>query len=392
MREYNRKLDMLEKQVSRRGLDRDRDEFPEEEDPPERSSGADEDCAADDDSGHLTQHQIHHIFEKLAIHRRRLNGRGYAYTSDVNEEQERTYPGCELLTRNKVEESWDDWKNEDAKRLFRRRAREGGYDRDERHDIERREAERREVDEEDLSCGRDERQESKYPRIRALSQEQFEAVFVSLAERCAELNRWGYPYVADVHDEQRERFRHTRPASAAEVERAFDRRGRHRKNESRRDGADRDGDDEDWHGRAEGEGSLREHQRSGDVGVERTFQIFDEILLGGDRHGALFPGGYLPELRVVNQRLAERGESHLGDEDELKRHWIQYLLFAAKGREEQGRVRRRRPAREESYAHEDHAAATLEVDFEPPGLDTRPIRENGHAAGERANGRKRKPE
>src|ERR1022692_3736034 len=105
MREYNRKLDMLEKQVSRRGLDLDRDEFPEKEDPPERSSGADEDCADDDDSGHLTQHQIHHIFEKLAIHRRRLNGRGYAYTSDVNEEQERTYPGCELLTRNKVEES-----------------------------------------------------------------------------------------------------------------------------------------------------------------------------------------------------------------------------------------------------------------------------------------------
>ena len=54
-----------------------------------------------------------------------LNGRGYPYTSDVNDEKEIVYPDSELLTRDEIEEAQDDWRNEDGKRLFRPRTATG---------------------------------------------------------------------------------------------------------------------------------------------------------------------------------------------------------------------------------------------------------------------------
>src|ERR1700735_2569552 len=124
MREYGHRLDVLEQQVSQHSWERD------QTDPAQGLQQRSEDAISECDSSYrergrrdaepsqLNERQIHHLFNELAIQRRLLNGRGFPYTVDVNEEQRRIYPGSELLTMYEVEAAWDDWKNEDGKQLF----------------------------------------------------------------------------------------------------------------------------------------------------------------------------------------------------------------------------------------------------------------------------------
>ena len=392
IREYDHRLNALEKQVVRR--DWDRDDGPND---PARRERAEDDPAADnysseeacDDSGEtpcLNHRQLHHLFEKLAIQRSTLNRRGYPYTSDVNDEQLRVYPTSRLLTREEVEAAWDDWRDGDGKRLFRRYRGESGLDR-----TERRGGGHLDREEGDPVRDRGDRRENEAGdrELRRLSQEEFEAILCSLRQDGAELSRWGYPYTADIHDKQREKFEHTHPATAAEVERAFERwdgRRAYGSDIRREDDFEPDDGDEAGRSRAKGEENSREPHRS--PAGERTFRIFDEILLSGE----------LPGLSAVNRRLAERGEARFDDDEALQGEWREYLVVNAKAREEhiihdspRREVHGQRDEHDNATSHEPQRGAAVKVDPDAPGSERKSSRVNGNPVDERGNGRGRKP-
>jgi hypothetical protein len=132
LREYNHRLDDLERNVapgsyaSRRDDTRDNGEC-------ERADGDVIEAEAAEPAP-ITRHEIHRLFERLAIQRHVLNSRGYPYTGDVNEEREKVYPASELLDGRDVEVAWDDWRNEDGKSLFRANRRDTDNARDREHD------------------------------------------------------------------------------------------------------------------------------------------------------------------------------------------------------------------------------------------------------------------
>jgi hypothetical protein len=143
----------------------------------------------------LIETQIQHIFEQLARQHRSLNVRGYPFTSDVTDEQEMLFPSTRLVTRDEIEDAWDDWSDERCKYLFRRHRHRADGDHDRhyrRHHPDR------------------------------LRQSQWEVIFRELGRAGVRLDPHGFPMVDQVHEEQRERYPHTHPASREEIEEAWE--------------------------------------------------------------------------------------------------------------------------------------------------------------------------
>lgn len=386
--EYGRRLDALEKQVAQTPWDRDDDPS----DLPSVGRGrADDDVkviyrppaeiSCELEEPRLTQRQIHHLFEKLAIHRYSLNGREYPYTSDVNDERQRVYPSTELLTRGDVEEAWDDWRNDDGKRLFR-----GYYSDTDLDETEQRRKRRDEnQDERYRDRGNGNKNQTDDLGLSRLSQEKFAAIFRALYRDRVGLNRWGYPYIADVQEEQKAMFGDTRVATSAETERAFeswDGRVAYRRR-ARRDDSEIGGRNHHANGRdhsSEGHGS-----RAG----RGSFRVFDEMLRGGEYRSSDFSKENLPRMRAVNRRLLSQGEPRLENEEALQREWREYLVIAAKAREEQLRDRDQlHESREER--ENPHSEMSVEVDLNNAVLGK--TEEMATPFEERGNGRKRKHE
>jgi hypothetical protein len=332
LREYQHKLDALQRQFSLGPWDREdhADDLPVELREREKISNESrdsrevEDYERDDEPCRLDQPQTHRLFEKLAIRRCRLNARGYPYTADVNDLRQRVFPGHESLTQDDVEDAWDDWRNNDGKRLFRRHE----FHRHGREERPRREhAERVDVEEKEEIIEPDD------DRHR-LSQEQFEAIFRKLRRDGAQLNRRGCPSIDDVLETQRELFELALEATAAEIELAFERWEGCDAYRRHRDRGNRESEEEKMIQRsAKGERSV-ECRPAG-----RAFPIFDEILLDTELRSSDFSPEHIPKLPTVNQRLAKRGESQLESEHELRREWREYLICAARSRGQNGEYR-----------------------------------------------------
>jgi hypothetical protein len=371
IREYGRKLDALERDLRH-------DSWWEEPAEPYRSDSeqADESCDRRDEEAErdcdkplpLTQAEIHHIFERLAIRRRPLNRRGYPFTSEVTEEQERLFRGSELLLREEVEEAWDDWENEDGKRLYRR------Y-REERDDGGER------CDEARVERDRDRDRDRGDSRLARLTQEQFEAIFRKLRRAERELNRGAYPFTADVHEEQRESFKRACMATPSEVERAFERwtgardyrrwlRGKNRPTMENR--------------KAESNGGRppRKAESRPERDARAAFRVFDEMLLNEETRASEFTTDHGPSLDAVNRRLSERGHCEL-DEVALQCEWVEYLVIAARTRDDSHRSR-------EANGHgEPSEINVLYEEVKAGESDFKADQTEGHPPAERRNGRKR---
>jgi len=388
LREYGRRLDALEKQVAEPAWDGD--------DEPCDSRSVQRERADDDvkityrspsevsrevEDPRLTQRQIQHLFEKLAIHRCSLNVRGYPYSSDVNDQRQRIYPSTELLTRDDVEEAWDDWRNDDGKRLFRRHRGDSDLDEAERRRGRRYENE----DERHRDCAVWHEKEADDRRFSQLSQDEFEAIFRRLYPDRVRLSREGYPYIADVHEEQKAMFQDTRPVTSAELERAFndwDGKPAYRRH-ARRDDSER---------------ASRNHKANGkedssEVHVSRgrrwTFRIFDEMLLCGEYRSSDFTTENLPRLAAVNRRLVANGEPKLESDAVLQRVWKEYLVVAARALEEQ--LRDRDQVDESDEEHEKpRSGMSVEVDLDSAAFEQ--TEEIAIPFEEPGNGRRRKHE
>jgi len=330
LREYNHRLDDLERNVSHESYSRRRD-----------NGGDDDECQRVEDDvidaeaaepERLTRREVHHVFEKLGIHRHSLNARGYPYTSDVNEERERIYPDSEWVDGRDVEAAWDDWRNEDGKRLFR--------------------AHRRDPDAHDDERDRDEHHDGRHRGNWREGETRDRANPPMLQEELEVFSRM----LRDA------------------AERAFEgfNRSRNDREQVSRNGPER---------RERGD-TPSESRPS--PNAERLFRVFDEILLSADRAKG-FTTENLPKLSDVNRRLAERGESELDDEA-LGREWMAYLVTSAFAREEQ--VRRRRPNGGSDVSHDD---PRVEVELDATVVEQESGAENGRSYAKPGNGRKRKP-
>jgi len=395
MREYSRTLDALEKQLACQVSDRDHERYDTDWDLEERSGkearevyNSPSEAACAEEPSRLSQAQIHHLFEKLAIHRYSLNRRGYPYTYDVNDEQEKVFPDSELLTRTEVEGAWDDWRNSDGKMLFRKYEDRDGFDRQERRGRERLDCREAEGFNDHGEIREDEAGE---PRLKPLILEQFEVIFRRLRRKGARLNRWGNPETVDVRDEQLELFSDTYPASSEEIALAFESWDGKWASEHRlcpEAGLENNDADEETEPRQES-GKANPRARHRLPAKERTYRIFDELLLNGHDRRSNFTTENLPKLRVINRRLAEIGETKLGDEDALQREWVEYLVVAAKAREEH---RRERSPESDSGSMEAKRLTEVEVDLDASVDEVELVGENGHPVAKRRGGRKRKPE
>jgi hypothetical protein len=391
IREYSHKLDALERQIGRGAWEHE-DElntvpFVLRERDDEYAPARDDDFATREaerveESPRLTEQQIHHLFERLAIHRCSLNPRGYPYTSEVNEMLRRIHPSEELLSREEVEDAWDDWRNVEGKRLFRRAdRRDRALDSRENEEVER--------------------------ELRRLSQEEFEVIFAKLRRDRVLLNLAGYPDVAAVLRHQKEMFEQTVCVTSVEVERAFDRwEGRHAYfRDVRRDEDLRRGQGGEEFSSVRGAGGAGNGYVYGAYGappdVRWTFRVFDEILLSGDLLISESILECIPTLATVNERLAHRGERPLESDDALRIEWRDYLIEAASVRD--GRIRERGPREEFAAGSATRAGAaprpfprsagTLrsppQTQTEVGVLEVESVKKNRKPAG-RGNRRKRK--
>lgn len=178
-------------------------------------------------STRLTESQIQHVFEELARHHGTLV-RGLPDIYQFDDEQAGLFPNTQRVSRDEIEDAWEDWSDEHSKRLFRRHR-----DRDDDDDDHR------------------------YRRRRyRLSQHQLEVIFRRLRRE----GRRRFPDPDEVHEEQREMYPDTRPVSSDKIEDAWDAwidEGRRR--EFRRDRAERGEEEREEHGRREEE--REEHRR-----------------------------------------------------------------------------------------------------------------------------------
>jgi hypothetical protein len=334
MREYGHRLDVLEQQVSQHSWERD------QTDPAQGLQQRSEDAISECDSSYrergrrdaepsqLNERQIHHLFNELAIQRRLLNGRGFPYTVDVNEEQRRIYPGSELLTMYEVEAAWDDWKNEDGKQLFRRAR---CADTEERQQAE---PSRNEPSEYPPERGISPKQEPVDAVLRTLSQEHFDAIFYILRNKSGTIEEWGRPRDFEVHELQRRLFDQFAAATRAEIERAYSVWALAQA-QARTVRTDIDIPPADWPNparRHQEQGEERPRQRRRRFSREQVFLVFDEFLSDSGRPVAELAEDNFPRLSDVNRLLFERGEAQLEEESALRCEWMEYLIVTARKR------------------------------------------------------------
>ena len=334
MREYGHRLDALEQQVSQHSWDRD--QIDPAQGLQQRAEDAISECDSsnrersrrDGEPSQLNKRQIHHLFNELAVQRRFLNGRGFPYTVDVNEEQRRIYPGSELLTIYEVEAAWDDWRNEDGKQLFRR-ARYADPE-------QRQQAEPSwyEPSEYPPERGISPKQESADAVLRALSQEHFDAIFYILRNKSGTIEEWNCPRDFEVHELQRRLFDQFAPATRAEIERAYGVWARVQA-QPRTVRTDSDIPLADWPNparRQQEQGEERLRQRRRRFSREQVFLVFDEFLFDSGHRVAELAEDNFPRLSDVNHLLWERGEAQLEEENALRCEWMEYLIVTARKR------------------------------------------------------------
>jgi hypothetical protein len=291
LREYSDKLDSIDRRLLRGEWKRD--EEPRDEEPSHHEEYTREEYTRDDEpeTFRLSRSQIHRLFERLAIHRHSLNARGYPYTSDVNQEREEIYRDSDPLDGREVEEAWDDWKDDRARKFFSRHR--GAYDRSEARENE----------------GAGER------RFRYADREEL-ALFSDLVR--------------------------------AAIERAFDdlEKTRHHREPVVRVAPDAGRDERDGDSHRRVDGQQRRREVGGTPAQHCTFSIFDEILLNFDGPESAFAPENLLLLSEINRRLGECGEPPFDHEDAMRREWIAYVVSAATERKRSATCESRKPDEE----------------------------------------------
>ena len=374
LREYGDRLDALERQIQRQEFDRDGDRCDGQfrtstsETSTQGPVHATQEESDSEDQSPLTPGQIDRLFERLAIQGTSLNRRGYPFTCEVNTEQEKLYPKSLLMTREQVEVAWDDWKDEGARRLFCRStdARNGCRLKGDEDQVTQWKSGDRARSTEDRGTPRRQRlfiifdelllggryadfARDELPKLREVNRKLAECGEPLLMDELALRREWREYLVHAART--RETLLHANGADSP----SYPVRKQPGAAESCEDGRESEAAMEESSASVQLKGGFVQGGRSRsndecaevtnpqvrvDSGrykdapssLDRTFRVFDELLLNPEYYGSIMTEEHLPRLSEINRRLEEMGELTLENETTLQWKWRDYLVAAARTR------------------------------------------------------------